>query len=210
MASYKIENYDAEVFLDKYIGLPSVITSLPDHDEVDMSIDYWRGWFVAMVYKIIANLADNEYAIFYQTDRKYKGELIDKSYLCNVAAREVGAKSIFHKIVLKQEPDTINLFRPSYTHLLCYSKHNKSGKAQPDVIYAGKMLYKNAMGFNACKLALNFLKMKGINKVVDPFCGQGSVVKIAYDLGFDVVGNDIDKEQCIKALNNLRQEKLIK
>ena len=53
------------------------------------------------------------------------------------------------------------------------------------------------MGYNACAAAIDFIESKiGRQVVVDPFCGHGSILKIANQKGFDSVGVDILEEQC--------------
>jgi hypothetical protein len=182
-------------------NIKAIITSLPDMEEVNMSLIEWELWIKKTVDLIIESLDDNGIVIFYQTDRKYKGRVIDKKALISEGFMRLGYKNIFNKIVLKQKPETVNLFRPTFTNLFGFSKNITSGKATPDVIYAGKMLYKNAMGFNACKSSVDFIKLKiDTNLIVDPFCGQGSVLKIANDFGFDSIGVEILNDQCLKAL----------
>lgn len=176
-------------------SLDAIITSLPDKEETNLSLEEWEDWFVNMVGLVIWKT--KSYAIFYQTDRKVDGHLLDKSYLLNLGAKAVGAKLLWHKIVLKRGVGVVDLFRPTYTHMLCFSFDHKSGKATPDVIQAGKMMYKNAMGLEACEFAVNFIKNNSDAKMIaDPFCGQGSVLKVANDNGFDSLGVDILSEQC--------------
>ena len=194
---------DAKKYLESQESIPSVITSLPDMEEVNMELDDWKIWFEEMVRLILLKLQPHQYAIFYQTDRKHKGRYIDKSYLCNNAAHDSGVDMIFHKIVMKSNPKNISLFRPNYTHLLCYSKGGTPQKATPDfidedVIEKGEMAYKNAMGLQACQFAVNFVKPV-TDTILDPFCGMGSVLRIANDSGLRAIGVDIDPKMCEKA-----------
>jgi hypothetical protein len=199
---------DAEQYLITKNSLPSVITSLPDKEETNFNLEEWKEWFIKMCVLIFTKLNNNGYAIFYQTDRKIDGGIIDKSYLVNKAACMYGIKQIAHKIVLKQKPETISLFRPSFTHFLVYSKNGKAIKI-PDVFYAGKMIYKNAMGFNACEYACKIIKNNNINTIVDPFCGQGSVLAIANSFGLNAIGIDILQEQCELSKKLIINNKLI-
>ena len=76
------------------------------------------------------------------------------------------------------------------------TKAYKSGKATSDVFNAGEMIYKNAMGFDAVVSCIKYLRGQKIEGViVDPFCGQGSVLKIANDCGYSSIGVDILEEQ---------------
>lgn len=191
---------DAHNWLSKNKNVKAMITSLPDMEEVCMGEKDWEDWIKKTCKLIINSLDDDGIVIFYQTDRKYNGQVIDKKTLISKEFIELDYKNIFNKIVLKQKPNTVNLFRPTFTNLFGFSKKITSGKATPDVIDCGKMVYKNAMGLNACKTAIDFINTKiNINTIVDPFCGQGSVLKIANNMGFNSLGIEILKEQCLKA-----------
>ena len=191
---------DADNWLAKNGKIKAIITSLPDMEEVGLDVDLWRSWMSRMCLRLMKSLDDDGVIVFYQTDRKYKGSIIDKKTLISSAFEYNGYKTILSKIVLKQDPNTVNLFRPGFTNLFAFSKNTTSGKATPDVIHCGKMLYKNAMGYNACSLAVDFIATKvQTDVIVDPFCGQGSVLKISNSKGFDAIGVEILEEQCVKA-----------
>ena len=177
-----------------------IITSLPDMEEVGLSYLEWREWIIKTSKNLIDSLYNDSIIFFYQTDRKYDGQIIDKKTLISSVFLENGFNNILSKIILKREPNKIDLFRPTYTNLFAFSKNIKSGKATADVIHSGKMIYKNAMGFNAVECCINFIKSKKIEgNILDPFCGQGSVLKISNDLGFNSIGVDILEEQFKKA-----------
>lgn len=177
-----------------------IITSLPDMEEVGLNKQDWILW-VKKTCKILANTLGNKGIIFfYQTDRKNEGEIIDKKTLISNEFITLGYKNVLSKIVLKRDVGKIDLFRPTYTNLFAFSKFIKSGKATPDVLHCGKMIYNNAMGLNAVKVCIDFLKDKGIKStILDPFCGQGSVLIISNHYGFDAVGVEILPEQAEKS-----------
>jgi len=193
---------DANIWLTENCNNKIIITSLPDMDEVNLNYNDWINWISITCNNLIKSLSTDGIIFFYQTDRKYKGILIDKKSLISNIFISNRFNNIFSKIILKQNPNTINLFRPTYTNLFAFSKKITSGKSTPDVIYCGKMLYKNAMGFNAVECCINFLKAKNIHApVIDPFCGMGSVLKISNELGYNSIGIDILKEQTKIAKN---------
>ena len=196
MASRKVICTDTTDWIKSQQGIPSVITSLPDMEETGFDFITWKRWFVDMVTEIIQRVVPDGYSIFYQTDRKINGAIIDKSFLCNKGAEAAGVRAIWHKICLKREVGKVDLYRPTFTHLMCYSKTGNPGKATPDVMNAGKMIYKNAMGLTACRFACEFVKPR---IVFDPFCGQGSILAVANKLGLDAVGVDILEDQCEKS-----------
>jgi len=191
---------DAHKWLINNYNNKAIITSLPDMEEVGMDVKDWGNWIKKTCSLIVDSLDDKGIVIFYQTDRKYKGKVLDKKTLISNEFIKLGYNNIFNKIVLKQKPETINLFRPTFTNLFGFSKKITSGKSTPDVINCGKMIYKNAMGLNACKIAIEFIESKiETDIIIDPFCGQGSILKIANEMGFNSIGVDILKKQCLKA-----------
>lgn len=192
---------DANIWiLDKQFDI--IITSLPDMEEVGTTLGNWQEWIKITCNNIINSSNDNSVIFFYQTDRKYNGRIIDKKTMISQVFLSRGYNNILSKIVLRREPNKIDLFRPTYTNLFGFSRAIKSGATTPDVIYAGKMIYNNAMGFNAVEVCINFLKAKKLEgTILDPFCGQGSVLKIANDLGYNAIGVDILQEQVNKAIN---------
>lgn len=194
---------DANVFMeDDNIEHKAIITSLPDMAELDFELELWEAWIRATCELLMENIADDGVIFFYQTNRKLDGRVIDKKYLISSVFLENGFREVLAKIVLKQKPETVNFFRPTYTNLFAFSKKLKAGKPTPDVIHAGKMLYKNAMGFDAVELCLDYIANKvDTNRIFDPFCGMGSVLKLANERGFDSLGIDIDKKQCEYAKN---------
>lgn len=192
---------DARDFLDNLTGkMPAVFTSLPDADETGHTLQQWEGWFRTTVTDILESVDDKGYAVFYQTDRKATGQVLSKAGLILAIAHENGYRVMWHKIVLTGAVGAVNLFRPGYTHLICLSRHGAPGKATEDVIEAGRKVYPNATGLNACKLVFEFFERKGIKTVYDLFCGRGSIgfIGLKY-FSVEVVSVDIDPEQCAKA-----------
>jgi len=186
--------------LKEYNNIKAIITSLPDMEEIGYSLEGWIKWIENACIILMNQLDDNGIIFFYQTNRKYKGHIIDKNSLITKAFIDNNYNKVLSKIVIKQKINTINLFRPSYTNLFAFSRNLKSGKPSPDVIESGKMIYKNAMGFNAVNLCIDYIeKYVDTSSIFDPFCGQGSVLKISNIRGYDSLGIDILSEQCKKA-----------
>lgn len=193
---------DANEWFLKNPGQRAIITSLPDMEEIGATYDEWIAWLESTIKNLIDALDQKKsIAFFYQTDRKYKGRIIDKKAIIASIFRAHGFQCVVSKIILKQKPGTVNLYRPTFTNLFAFSRNVKSGRSTPDCIFAGRMIYKNAMGFDACRLAVEFIRAKNItDTIVDPFCGRGSVLRIANDLGFNAVGVDIDRAQTERAI----------
>jgi hypothetical protein len=196
---------DALQWMPEHPGEFAVVTSLPDALEAGFTaeqwgrdLERWRDWFINAARLAMLCAAPEAAAIFYQTDRKAEGGLISKPRLLQAAAEPIGARLLWHKIALRGPPGSIDLFRPTYCHLIAFSQKAGSGKASADVFERGKLLYKNAMGMTAAEVACNHAGKSG-RTILDPFCGQGSVLAIANRLGFNAIGIDLDAEQCAKA-----------
>lgn len=182
----------------------SVVTSLPDFSEFpNFSLDEWKAWFLGAVVRVLQSIPENGVAIFYQTDRKRDGEWINKSYLCQQAAGSVGHKLLWHKVVCRAPAGNITFGNPSYSHMLCFSKgvlaavKNSSADVLPA---AGFTTWTRGMGTLACQAACNFiLKNTETRTIVDPFCGHGTVLAVANDLGLDSVGVEISRKRARQA-----------
>ncbi|HTM46079.1 MAG TPA: DNA methyltransferase [Polyangiaceae bacterium] len=184
----------------------SVVTSLPDVSEMsELSFDQWRSWFVEASALILRWVPPRGVAIFYQSDIRYRGKWVDKSYLIQRAAEEAGADLLWHRIVCRKPAGTFSLGRPSYSHLVCFATGPRSAETKPfpDVLPdAGLMPWSRAMGANACQLCCDYLlKQTETKLVVDPFCGKGTVLAVANAMGLDALGMDISAKRCRAARN---------
>jgi hypothetical protein len=182
----------------------SLITSLPDVSAFShLGLAEWREWFIGAAELVLLATPDDGVTIFYQTDIKRDGTWVDKGYLCQRAAEAQGASLLWHRIVCRKPPGQENRGRPAYTHLLCYSRgvRDHSARAYPDVLpTTGEMTWSQAMGLAACKLACEYvLSHTSTRTIVDPFCGWGSVLAVANDLGLDAIGVEIGRKRARKA-----------
>jgi hypothetical protein len=189
---------DSLVWLNKQTELDNVVTGICDQNEMDnVSIDEYIVFFESIADLIFSKLKLGCYAIFIQTDRKYNRTWIDKSYLLTSIAKKYGLKTVWHKIVLNRPVNSTHLQRPTYAHMLAYTKEMTSGSATPDVIESGGKLYSNGTSINAATVALNHVKRYSKNpNVIDPFVGRGTIASIGNKLGLNVTGIDIDEKQC--------------
>jgi len=78
----------------------------------------------------------------------------------------------------------IDLYCPTYSHVLCYSKKGTTGSAFPDVFPVGKKLYSNATQQNVADESVKFVKQRATSigkykyyvvDVVDPFIEKGTI-----------------------------------
>eukprot|EP00602_Paraphysomonas_sp_CaronLab_P001099 CAMPEP_0185017378 /NCGR_PEP_ID=MMETSP1103-20130426/337_1 /TAXON_ID=36769 /ORGANISM="Paraphysomonas bandaiensis, Strain Caron Lab Isolate" /LENGTH=281 /DNA_ID=CAMNT_0027546757 /DNA_START=183 /DNA_END=1028 /DNA_ORIENTATION=+ len=216
----------------------SVFTGIPDmYDVYDFvstkeigiaqrAIDY-QNWYMTVVEAIFQRLATGQCAIFSQTDAKVidrEGNVlcwIDKSHLCSVAAEKYGCRLLWHKIALNSDAE-VSSHRPCYTHLVAYGR-NFTYRTQlfrtPDVIDRGLMTWQKATGLEACILCISFIKyIVGAHKVINPFCGWGTVLAVANCFGLAALGIEVLPKRARRAMTrNLREiidripaEKLIK
>jgi len=191
---------------DAFEKLPSIrsakaiITSLPDASEVECGLSGYEEWFTRGVRTVLGSVASKGVAVFYQGDRKHSGMLLSKaSLLCNASA-SLGFRLLWHKIVLRNRPGAINLYRPSYLHMMAFSRSLKAGKATPDIIERGETVYENGMGINAALTAVRFaVQVAQAQVIYDPFCGRGTVLAVANAIGCNSIGFDIDEHQCAHA-----------
>ena len=194
-------------------SLDTVVTGIPDLDELEnlqsknITKEQYIHFFKDAVDLVFKKVRPDEYAILMQTDRKWKGEWIDKSFLANTVAQEHGMKLLWHKVI--QNREGVYLQRPTYTHLMAFSKLGTPGEAFPDIVSCGQHLYKNGTSPNATCYVMNFLNKKGITNIVDPFVGRGTIPFIAKLFKIDCLGVDIDPEQCEYARNLINNKKMI-
>lgn len=186
----------------------SVVTSLPDASELpELGFDGWRTWFVDTARRVLRWVPDEGVAIFFQSDVRRKGLWVDKGYLVHRAMEEEGAALAWHRIVCRKPAGTASYGRATYAHMLCAARAERPPPRHgaPDVLPdAGHVPWSRAMGVLACRAACRYLQDETETKVVvDPFCGHGTVLAVANQLGLDAIGVDKSRAQC-KAARNLK------
>jgi len=181
---------------------PAVITSLPDVIEVPLAFEDWRLWFIRTAQTVIEWLPKDSVSIFYQSDIRHEGHWVDKGYLVMRAAEAANANVLWHVIVCRKPAGTLTQGRASYSHMIAVSRSPRPPKKpRADVLPdAGEMIWTRAMGVNAARAACAYLKEETDTKIViDPFCGQGTVLAAANELGLDAIGVDLSAKRCRKA-----------
>lgn len=171
----------------------SLVTSLPDISEFPkFSVDQWKDWFSKTAALVISKTPDDGVTIFYQTDIKLGGVWIDKGYLCQKAAEDQGTQLVWHKIICRSEPGQATFGRTGYTHLLCFSKtiREQPKASTADVVPdLGEKTWEKGMGLKACWIIGNFIKdQTRSTTIVNPFCGQGSMLAVANTLNLLAIG----------------------
>lgn len=174
----------------------SIVASPPDQNELGCGLDEWEIFYRTALARTFAALAPDAPAVIYATDRKAEGRWHSKASMIMALAHEAGLGVLWHKIVLRRDVGRTDIHRPGYSHLIALGgEKTRPGSATPDVIERGHMLYPNAMGMTAAKLAIEFAARDGL-PLVDPFCGRGTIPAMADAMGLDAIGVDIDPAQC--------------
>ncbi len=182
----------------------SVVTSLPDVSEMPrLDLVGWREWFVGAARAVVRWIPEQSAAIFFQSDIRHRGAIVDKGYLVTRAAEEEGASVVWHKIVCRRAAGTASFGRPGWSHMICLTKGTPRSprRPQPDVLPdAGFMPWTRSMGRAACEVACRHLiDETSTDTVVDPFCGHGTVLAVANELGLRAIGVDLSAKCCRKA-----------
>jgi SAM-dependent methyltransferase len=198
MAHRKVVCQDALKWLSSNKMLECIVTSMPEMEEVNLKIKEYESFFRSAAKACFTSMAPNGYCIFLQTDRKYHG-WVDKGYWITDEARAMGFHTVWKKIALTKEVGKADLFRPTYSTMLCFTKDGNVGKLFPDVIYSGEKTYTHAFGVDSVTMCIEYAKSQGVKGVVDPFCGSGTTLAVANKLGLHAIGVDISKEACAAA-----------
>lgn len=209
MTTRLVVQADALAWMEARAAEPStsVVTSLPDVSELGgVSLEGWMRWFEDAARAVIRWVPDDGVAIFFQSDIRYAGAWIDKGHLVHRAADAEGARLVWHSVVCRKPAGTVSLGRPSYSHMICVARRTASIWESPSVARgrppdvlpdAGLMPWSRAMGVLACRAAIRFVaEASGSRVVVDPFCGRGTVLAVANEMGLDAVGVDLSAKRC--------------
>ena len=182
----------------------SVVTSLPDVSELPaLDLAAWARWFESAAELTMTSVPDEGVAIFFQSDIRHQGRWVDKGALCARAGERAGMNLLFHHIVCRKPPGTATFGRATYAHLLAFSRKLLPPPRRPgiDVLPdGGRVPGRKAMGVEACYQACRFIRDETpTRRVVDPFCGWGTVLAVANALGLEAVGVDTSARMCRRA-----------
>lgn len=182
----------------------SVLTSLPDVAEFrHRDPARWQPWFVRAAELVLRSTPRDGCAVFYQTDVKRDGCWIDKAFLVQQAAVAAGVPLLWHKIVCRAPAGQATFARPGYAHLLCFAvqRREPAAAASADVLpELGAMTWARAMGLAAARCAVRWLRdHAGATCIVDPFCGVGTALAVANELGLAAIGVERNPGRAAKA-----------
>lgn len=182
----------------------SLVASLPDWSEFpNLSLEVWKDWFRDAARAVLRGCPEQGVSIFHQSDIKVEGTWVDKGFLCQQAAEDLGHRLIWHKVVCRIQPGQVTRGRPSWSHLLCFSKEHR---ARPefslmDVIPdPGEKTWIRGMGLNVCRLICRYIRDETPTRtLVAPFCGHGLVLAVAEDMGLKPIGIELSAKRARKA-----------
>lgn len=184
----------------------SFVASLPDISEFpSYSLDQWKNWFIETSKLILSKTSPESVTIFYQSDIKVEGIWVDKAFLCQKAAEITNDQLLWHKIICRAPAGTTTFGRPAYSHLLCFSKNMRvrTDKSTPDVLGSmGDKAWERGMGLEACMLSAKFIKEETTSKkIINPFCGLGSMLAAANFYELEAVGIERSPKRAERAQN---------
>lgn len=188
----------------------AVVTSLPDPENIILPDDSmytgrpWA-WFREAIDACAAATHPGAPLVLRQTDRRDDGTRSKAALAFDVLLhqRDTEWRCLWHKIVLHQDPETTNIHRPTYSHLLAFGRNGVGpGRRTPDVLRPGDRLYANGMGLATAERVVQFAGTAH-ECIVDPFCGRGTVPVMADALGYSAIGIDLDPGQvaCARGLS---------
>ena len=176
-----------------------------------------RSWQLTQAARLIfSSCHPSTLVIFLQTDISSAGRWIDKAALLCREAEALNVSLLWHKITF--EPAAVAASRrgaaADYGHLLCFltAPHRENYACLlPDLLVRGKKIYAQGMGVEVMKEVLTWLRKAQpcLELVVDPFCGRGTILALANQLGLEALGVDLDAN-CARAARRLDLEKLEK
>ncbi len=172
----------------------SIVASIPDISEFQgISVQEYRSTFINFAKLFLEKTPDDMVTIFYQSDIKIDGIWLDKSYLCQRAAEEIGSSLLWHKMIARVRPGFATFGRPAYSHIVAFSKKKKLldlKSSTPDILpLMGEKQWERGMGLNAMLLIVEFLKKEiAADTLVNPFCGHGGILAVANAYELNAIG----------------------
>lgn len=183
----------------------SVVSSIPDISETGQSEPVWRAFFVDMAGALLKLCDDGGLLALFQTDVRKGGVWVDKSAMITAGVVAAGGVLLMRKIVCRRPPGTTSSRRAAYSHLLVYGT-KPIDTAFPDVIPdvipdGGPVTWTRGVGLFGARAAVDVVARHapGTRVIVDPFCGEGMLLAVANERGFDAVGVERHKKRAESA-----------
>jgi hypothetical protein len=182
----------------------SLVTSLPDVAELGRSEDHWRGVFTAAARLCLEAVPPAGIAVFVQTDNKQTAGWTSKARLVMGAAEDLGVPLLWHKLVLRRPAGALVRGRPGYSHLLAFSREARVPRERggTDVLSEpGHRPWTHSIGTRPARFAVETILAHSPETTVllNPFCGEGTVVAVAEALGLDCIGIERNRKRARRA-----------
>jgi hypothetical protein len=182
----------------------SYFASLPDYSEFpNLSLIEWKNWFQETASLILQKTAENDVTIFFQSDIKHEGKWVDKSYLCQKAAEEIGHELLWHKVACRAPAGVTTFGRPAFSHILCFSKNFtlNCDQSTPDVLpEMGEKSWQRGIGLKPALMIAKFIKENvKSHTLINPFCGEGAMLACANHQGMEAIGIEKGKKRAERA-----------
>jgi len=150
----------------------SIVTGIPDVSETGMSMAKYEKWFILLCTLMMQKVVGTGLIVFIQTDIKREGKWIDKSFLCNLAAHRLHIPLLFHKICVREKVTSVSGAIATYS-------------------------WPRATGLETCRYVMRYIARHTNSKtIIDPFCGQGSILAMANEYGLNAIGIDHSVARC--------------
>jgi len=192
-----------------------ILTGIPDVCEVQNfapTMQAWEAWFLRAAKCVLEALPPRGIAVLVQTDIRENGHgQVSKLSLVLRAASEVdGVTLLWHKVAHFGTVDESTQGAVKYSHMICFWRRGSEADPEPvcglpDVLWRGLKPrgLKNAMrcfGVNMTRAVLVWASRQlGVDTVVDPFCGAGTVLAVGNALGLHAIGVDISPRRVKQA-----------
>ncbi len=64
----------------------------------------------------------------------------------------------------------------------------------------GRMTWPRAMGLEACRFSCSYvIDATSTRTIIDPFCGVGTALAVANELGLDAIGVELNRKRALRA-----------
>ena len=183
----------------------SIVSSIPDVSETDMSFSTWTRWFQDTARLLLEKTPRDGLLVLTQTDIRKDGRWIDKGFMVQQALAETDAFLIARKVVCRRPTGSVSSARAAFTHLLCFSRGITIEGARPDtvpdVFDGGNISWTRGLGERASLACVDLVVRyaPASRVVVDPFCGEGMVLAAANLRGLAALGCERNSKRAEKA-----------
>lgn len=187
-------------FLDYAEKIPSksaklTMTSPPDKEETKFESNEQYLEFLKKSFEQIDRITKNDgFVMIINTDRRENGGIFPKHIHFYNFMNELGWKIKEYKILIKNDPNNIDLFRLTYSHIIFYTKTGKipekTSEFRKDIWIHQMPGNKNLWPFDFTEKVIENLSNDG-DLVFDPFAGRGTALMSAKKLKRNWLGFEI-------------------